>query len=254
MFAAVLTLTYQPNLLISTVLFFGLPSLYIIANNPGICGKSLTFAFFFSIPLSLFVDALAAADGSWVVRQSILPWRALGVATVEVYVYGLLWVLFAVLFYEHFFDRGRKGDRVSPRIKYLAYLFVVLVFLVSVIFLEDKALPKVPYFYSLLGSVFVVPPVVIFIFRHSAFLRRFALIGVYFFFFLLLFELVALTTDLWSFPGNDFVGFVSLLGCRFPIEEVLFWMCAGTPSLLVYYEVFADDRRLNAKLPRRFSS
>src|SRR3989344_5281267 len=83
--AAWATVVFRTNLLVSVILFLALPFLYLILRNPGIARKSIIFALLFSIPLSLFVDTLAAINGAWVVPDTIFPFRILGVSTVEVY-------------------------------------------------------------------------------------------------------------------------------------------------------------------------
>src|SRR3989339_447213 len=86
--ASIIILLLKTDLVvISVILFFGLPSLYIAIRNPGIILKSSIFAFLFSWPLSLFVDTLAAIDGSWIIPHTIFPFKFFGVATVEVYIY-----------------------------------------------------------------------------------------------------------------------------------------------------------------------
>src|SRR6185295_8511873 len=107
------------NLLVSDILFFGLPSLYIILRNPGIAGKSFIFATVLSVALCPFFDALAYLDGAWIIPHTIFPFKFFGVSTGENYLFGFLWVLLAVLFYEHFFDNGKWKDTISRNIRYL---------------------------------------------------------------------------------------------------------------------------------------
>jgi hypothetical protein len=95
-----------------------------------------------------------------------------------------------------------------------------------------------------ISLIFVMPPLILFLLRFPRFLSRFVVIGVYFFFVLLVYEITALQIGLWSFPGSHFIGWVNLFGYSFPIEEFAFWMMFATLSVLAYYEYFADDRRL----------
>ncbi len=240
--ATLVTFIFRTNLFISIILFFAIPSAYLASRNPGIFKKSFTFAFLLSIPLSLCIDALAAVNGSWVVPTSVFPFKFFGVATVEVYLYGLLWVLYAVLFYEHFFDKGRKGDRISPHIKSLRYLSAALVLYVCMAFVIDRDLLYIPFFYLVSGICLVIIPLALFLYRYPVFIRRYIILGIYFFFVLFLFEIAAIYAGQWIFPGPDFIGFINLFGFQFPAEELIIWMVAATAALLSYYEFFADDR------------
>jgi hypothetical protein len=242
--AAIITVAIRTGLLVSIVMFFGVPTAYLALRNPGIFKKSFAFASLLSVPLSLFVDTLAAINGSWVIPESIFPIRLFGVATIEVYFFGLLWVLYAIMWYEHFFDGGKRGDRLSAQMSYVIWLSVALLIYVVVGFLFDNQLLHIPYFYGLVGVVLVVIPLIAFIFIYPFFWRRFALIGVYFFCLLSLFELAALATVQWTFPGPDFIGFVPMFGFRVPVEEVVIWMLLATASVLSYYEFFGDNRSI----------
>lgn len=241
--ATMATVTFRTNLFVSILLYFGLPSVYLMARNPGIVAKGLRFALIFFIPLSLFFDTLAAINGAYIIPDTIFPFRVLGISTVELYLYAFFWILFPVLFYEHFFDKGTRGDTLSSRTKYLVYIMSVLAFAVVILFYARQDWLRIPYCYFVLAAPFIFIPVVLFLWRYPEFLKRNVLIAAYFFTFMLVFELAALHNEQWIFPGQ-FVGMVSVLGYAFPFEELFFWMIFGTPALLVYYEFFADNRKL----------
>ncbi|HEV2693366.1 MAG TPA: hypothetical protein VG347_10770 [Verrucomicrobiae bacterium] len=229
------------ELLISILMYFGLPSAYLALRNPFVFKKCLMFALLMSIPLSFFVDTLAAINESWVVPNSVFNFRFFGVSTIEVYLFGLLWVLYAVLFYEYFFFNRRPISVMSPRIAYFACLSLALILYVMFGFLFATRLLYIPYFYLLVGVAFVIIPLVAFIWVHPYFSSRFIGAGLFFFFLLCSFEIAALSTNQWTFPGTEFVGFVQIYKLRFPIEEVVIWMCLATPSLLSYYEYFGAN-------------
>ncbi len=242
--AVVSTVFLSTNKFISTLLFFGLPCLYLVWRNPRIFKKSLLYAFVFSLVLSIFVDTLAVFDGSWYIPHSIVPYRLFGAATFEVYLFGLLWVLFSILFYEHFFDNHRPRDHFPKVFSRLLYLFGFLILAVGILFVTKPELLVIPYFYTWVSLIFVISPLAWFLVRYPRFLSRFTVQGGYFFFVLLLFELAALWVGQWTFPGEHFIGWVELFGYSFPLEEFVFWLMFATPSMLAYYEFFADDRKL----------
>ncbi len=242
--AAVFTVILSVDKFISVLLFFGLPCLYLIFRDSTTLKKSFVFAFLFSIPLSVFVDTLAVFDGGWYVPHSIVPYRLFGAATFEVWLFGLLWVLFAVLFYEYFFDHHRASDWFPKIYTKLLYLFALLVIGVTAAFFINAAPLIIPYFYTWVSLIFVLPPLIWFLIRKSKFLLRFTVQGIYFCILLLAYEIAALQIGLWSFPGVHFIGWVNLFGYSFPFEEFVFWMIFATPSILAYYEYFADDGKL----------
>src|SRR5882672_11159816 len=96
-FATLATILGRADLLTSVLMFFGLPATYLALREPHLLRRCLPFALTISVPLSLFFDTLAAINGAWVVPKSILQFRFFGVASVEVYLFGLLWTLFATM-------------------------------------------------------------------------------------------------------------------------------------------------------------
>lgn len=243
-FAVALTLFYEISFLFSILLFFGAPAFYLALRNPGLLKKSIIFSLVFSIPVWISADTLAILNHAWAIPKSIFPFKVLGILTPENYIFTFLYVLFAVLFYEHFFDKGKRTDNVSAKIKYLVYIFAFGTLYVLLLFFFKPAWLSIPYVYLQGGIVLWVIPLVLFLFEYPAFVRRYIIVGVYFFFLLFAFEVVALKTGQWTFPGGDFIGSFHLWGVQFPMEELIIWILIATPSLLSYYEFFADDRRL----------
>lgn len=238
-----LSVLLNTSLLISIFLFFGLPSIYLSLRNHSLALKSFIFSFVLSLLSSLYLDVLATLDKSWVIPHSLFPFKFFGLATGEVYFFGLLWVFLAVLFYEYFLDRGKQRKMFDKRIK---YLYFISSFLISVViiawFFNSIYILTIPYFYALC-SLFFIAVLVIFLRSYPKFLHNFILVSVYFFFLAFLFEIAALHNTQWVFASKHYIGFIEVLGLKFPIEEFIFWMVFATPSLLAIYEFFADDRK-----------
>ena len=240
--ATIATVLFSTNLFISIFLYFGLPSLYIAIRNPGIITKSLSFALIFFIPLSLFFDTLSAINGAYIISNSIFPFRIFGISTIELYIYAFFWILFPILFYEHFLDRGKKKDTLSSWTKYLFYGITVLASAVVVFLYANPDLLHIPYCYFIMALFFIFITLVAFLLYYPKLILKYVFVACYFFFFMFIFELAALHNHQWIFPGQ-FIGMVSILHYQFPFEEFFFWMIFGTPAILMYYELFADDRK-----------
>ncbi|MBI2409748.1 hypothetical protein HYV30_01760 [Candidatus Kaiserbacteria bacterium] len=241
--ATIATFIFTANLFVAILLYFGLPALYLSVRNTAIISKSVLFAAIFFIPLSLFFDTTLAVNGAYIISDTVFPFRILGISAIELYLYAFFWLLFPVLFYEHFFDNGKSGDSLSSHVRYLMYAMVALASSVTVIFFFHRAWLYVPYAYFILASVSICVPLLLFLWNYPQFIGRYILISAYFFGVMFVFELAALHNHQWIFPGQ-YVGLVRFFGYAFPFEEFLFWMIFGTPALLVYYEYFADNRKL----------
>lgn len=241
--AAVLTLIFKTNFLISTLLFFGVPSLYLCLRKPGIVFKSLIFTTIFSIPLVIVMDYLAIMDKSWIIPSSLFNFRFFGTNSIEGLIWGFLYVFFIIMFYEYFLDFGKKEDRVSKNTKYLIAISLSVLTVFLLFLFVSPGLLHIKYFYLKSGTILILLPLVTFLSFFPKLWTKYVKIGVYFFGLSLLHEVAGLHTNQWTFPGHNFIGFVELFGLKFPFEELLFWMILCAAALLSYYEFFADDKK-----------
>lgn len=101
---------------------------------------------------------------------------------------------------------------------------------------------SVPYYYLIVGLLLIVLPVIV-LFRYPYLLQRLLEINIFFFFVFLLHELAALQLGIWDFPANKFIGMVTIIGYTFPFEEFMFFICLSAPTIVAFYEFFADDRK-----------
>ena len=101
----------------------------------------------------------------------------------------------------------------------------------------------IPYFYFVGGVVLVLIPVISVLFKFPNLIVKFSKMGAYFFYSSIIYEITALKLGLWDFPGDQFIGWVSIFGTVFPFEELFFWIILGVLSVLSYYEFFDDDRK-----------
>lgn len=241
-----ITIIFNANFIVSILLFFGLPTLYLLLKKKYLLKKSFVFAIIFAIPMDIFLDTFAAVSGAWIITDTVFPFKFLGVATVENIIFAFFWILFSVVFYEYFFDKGKRKDFISNKMNPLVYFLIVLFILtVTVMYVVDPYYLNIPFFYLIASLSFIVIPLAWFLINYPKFIKRFIVLGAYFFFVTLLFELAALEVGLWEFTSPYFIGWVEIINWRFPLEEFTFWMMFATPALIAYYEVFADNQKLN---------
>lgn len=236
------SLFFQTSFLISTLLFFGMPGVYLSFRSKKAIKKAVVFSFIITIPTGFVFDYLGVLNKSWYVPKTLFPFRLLGVVPIEDFIWAFLLAYLGVLFYEYFSDKGRD-EKISKNIKFLVLawsgLLVVFFILLSV---KPEAL-YISYFYFWGGTIFLLLPTVIFLFFFPKVITKFVKTAVYFFVLAILFELTALQLNQWAFPGEHFIGWVELFGYKFPFEEFFFWFIMAAVAGLSYYEFFADDRK-----------
>ena len=101
----------------------------------------------------------------------------------------------------------------------------------------------IPYFYLTAGIVLGIIPISIVLFEYPRLIAKFFKTAAYFFYLNFAYEITALKLGIWDFPGDQFIGWVTFFGMRFPFEEFFFWIILGAIAMLSYYEFFDDDRK-----------
>jgi len=241
-FLSVFLFNLRINYFTSLLLVFGIPSLYLSLKNKEKIRKVGFFSILMGIPIAIIFELLAAfGDKAWIVPNSILPYRLFGFMPLE----DLLWMFFVIyiilIFYEHFCNEKFQRE-ISVRIRIMNFTLYSITFAIVLIFCFKPSLLIVPYSYLLAGIILFILPSTLFLLRYSSFIWSFFKVSLFFFYIHLAFELIGLKLNHWIFTGNHFIGWVSMLGLRFPIEELLFVMVLGGFVCCTYYEFFTNKK------------
>jgi len=240
LFATIYTISFKPSFLLAAILFLVLPALWLSLRRTELIIKSGIFGLVFALPLSFVVDYLAVRDGSWYIPHSLFP-RLLGnVVVVEDILWMFFFVYFVVVFYEYFFDSLGK-EHMTPRLKNLLYITLSVTFLFFIVYANSPELLEIPYAYLVMGITLCLIPLILIFIKLPRLIHKFLGVTAYFFLFCLLYEVAGLKAGLWIFPGQNFIGSISLFGVNFPIEEAIFWMLLTAGTILAVYEYFDDD-------------
>lgn len=237
-FAPLLSFVFKTNLLISIFLFYGLPALWLSFRIPGCIKRAAVFSLIGTV-MFFVLDYIAVLDGAWWV-STIFKFRILGILPVEDSIWMFLGCYLVVMFYECFDDQGPHQVK-KTKLKYLIRVVVLIVssFLVFLIFYPQFLVIR--YAYLWIGIIFSIIPTLVIIGMYPRLLFKLIRTNFYMFSLQLPFEIVALKTDQWSFPGDNFIGWVEFAGVRFPFEEFLIYISMTGIALLAYYEFFDDD-------------
>jgi len=252
-FAASASLFYGVNFFVSTLLLFGVPSLYLAFRHKTALKKTFLFALLCSIPLTFMVEYLIVQDKCWYIVNSIFSFRIFDIIVIEQFVWGFLWIFYIVIFYEYFLDKQERRSifsfflktnvAITKRMEYFALsLFTILLFFIFFAIFSPTFL-KINYSYLALATILIIIPLSIFLFKFPNFIIRFSKITIYFFLLALVVEYVGLKLNHWIFPGTHYLGIMNFFGYSIPYEEALIYFVLSTPAVLSYYEFFDDDRR-----------
>ena len=101
-------LTIKANFLLSTLVFFGLPSIFLSLKQPFKILKTFVFSFLMCIPFTFIFDYLIAKDRGWYIVNSVFPWRLFDIVVIEQFIWSFLYICYIVMFYEYFLDKKKR--------------------------------------------------------------------------------------------------------------------------------------------------
>lgn len=222
------------------IVSFGVPTLYLLLRNRKESLKVIV-ASLFLMPIGILVNYFAYTTGSWHAHDSIFNVRFLESFVYEDFLWGTLCFMYILSFYEYFIDVTPYEKRNTTKLAKRAFVYSgILVSALIAIILFHGGLFSVPYYYLVLGVFLSILPV-FFIFKYPHLLKKLLEVNIFFFFIFFLQDLATLKLGIWSFPGDEFVGWVTIHGVSLPLEEFVFWICLGASSVVAMYEFFDDD-------------
>jgi len=240
--AAILVEIFNLNFFVSTLLFFGVPSVYLSFKKPGLISKTLIFTLIFATVMLIVLDYPVYIDRSWFVPNSAFRFLDNAIP-IEDAVWCYLWVYFAIIFWEYFLDFGKAKDRISSNMRYLIIFLSSLLTSFFLLYFIKKDVLYMPYFYLKFGAVLIVLPMAGVLLRFPRLIKKVLIIGLYFFMVSFLHEYVGLRHNHWYFDGTHYLGTTMFQGHLLPYDEIIFWWALGVPSLICWYELFVDNKK-----------
>jgi hypothetical protein len=237
--AGILSLIIKANNPTSIFLFLIIPSVYLSIIGRKYVLRAGIFTLIAGTFVIILLDYIAQITGAWVMYpNSIFPFKLFGLVTVEVILWALFTCYLIVMFYENFIHDHYNRKVIRPRMKYM-FLISLVAFSIFLVFLFNfPSFLMIPYFYAIWGIIILLIPFVLHLFRYPQITSRFFLAAAFFFYMNFIYEIVALKLGWWSFPGEQFLGWISAFGVRFPLEELIFWFILLALTTLSYYEFY----------------
>ena len=102
--ASFLVIIFHLNFLVSSILYFAPPALYLLSKQQKQISKIIIFSSLISLPLTFILDYLITKDLGWYIVKSIFPIRLFHQVALEQFVWGFLYTVLVISFYEYFLD------------------------------------------------------------------------------------------------------------------------------------------------------
>lgn len=228
--------------LTSAVLFFLLPSVYLLSRHKEKTKRIVAGSFLIGLVCGFIFEFLNEVNESWSFDYSkfTFSFRVFGLVPVDVVIWYFLWAFSIIVFYEHFLEHDRT-DKLSPRyVRALILPLIVLAAVVLVYYLYPLIL-HFPFSYLILATIACIPLLYL-LWNNPSLIKKFLLISPYFLFLLFSYEIVAVKLGHWYWTGRYIKNInFTLLGVWFPLEELVFWIILGSTVVLSYYELYVDD-------------
>lgn len=228
------------NAFASVFLFYGLPSIYLSFKTVSFIPKTLFFSLATGIPFIIAIDCMANINLQWIVPNSIIELRLFRYVAIEVILWAVFNIYFVILFYEYFTD-SRKQKIWTSRAVLFSFIIVALFTLFTLLYLYSPDTLEFPYFYLWWGTLLLLLPLIVRMATNPDVICNYLKVGIYFCLLTLTYEIAALQLEWWDFPGTNFIGWVSLMGVRFPLEELIFWIILFSMAVLAHYEYFYEE-------------
>jgi hypothetical protein len=215
------------------LLVYGIPGVYLSLKNLRKIPKVARFTFWVCIPVAVICELVASGDRAWTVPKSILPYRFFGIIPVEDFVWILIVTYTVLMYYEHFQNNQFQSTMSLNRMLLLLDPLCVAVMLV---FMWNRTLLSIHYAFALLGLVLFIIPLALFFNSAPYLFATFVKTDMFFIYCNLVFELVGLKLNHWSFDGTHYIGWIRILGLNVPLEELVFVIILGAFVACAYYE------------------
>ena len=239
-FATILSLALKVNFLVSALLFFALPSIYISFKQKNQIMRLSKFSALMGIPFIIIFDYIMASTNGWIVPKTIFSFRILEVVTIEMIIAMFFGVYFVLQFYTYFLDHHIEKH---PKTRLFGVLIGSVFVIFILLYLIWPKLLHIPYAYIILGIIFLALPTILLLITHKTLIKKFGFLGLFFMFNSSLYEYVGLTLGLWEFPGSQYVGTVTINNATLPFEEIIFYIILIAIWVATFYEIFDDDMK-----------
>lgn len=236
--AVVLSLSFNFNFLLTSTLFFIIPSIYLSIRNKDVILRNLIFVLPFALATGIVAAYIFVLDNSWFV-PTIFPFRILGKIAVEELIWYVSLIYFCIIFYEHFQDRKRH-NLFDSHLKILFFALALLVIVFSSFLITDPLSLQISYFYFL-SEIFLVSTIIIILFKYPKLFKHLLKVSAYLTSVGLANLIVGVKVGNWIYKEGHFIGWVNIFDMLIPIEEVMMTLILWI-VIIEYFEFF-DDRK-----------
>lgn len=227
------------NYILFIFLLLGIPGIYFFTRLRESFRRVSWESLIITVPIGFILEYMSHINNQWYV-PGITGIKVFNLYPVEEFLWVFIMSFSMIILYEYFFD-SYKRHKISYNflIYTLFSIVVVLVFSFFLIFWPDFL--NMQYFYLsfiVCGLIYIL----VILLKYPRLYKNVSLYALYLLPLGLVYELVALKLNHWSFVVGHHLGYVDLFNLVFPLEELMFIILVPYFVVLTH-EVFADNIR-----------
>lgn len=224
-----------PNAFNSVLLFFLLPTV-LLMKPEHIFVRPIYFSIIVATSAIIMIDTIAHMSHQWNIPHSILSSKLFWYVTIEVIFWAVLNFFLVTFLWENYFLQS-KSHKIIPcnLYKLVAFLFIIILF--SIFLRYKQYWDQMKYFYAWYGTVLIVLPACIYLFRRPHFRSKLIMLAGLHALLTGVYEIIALRVGWWSFPGRYLMAY-DFFWHTLPLEEVICWLVFFPVAIISYYDFF----------------
>ena len=232
-------LAFRPGQVLGHTLLFILPGMYLVIRYWRQNYHAFLFSLVAGIATGFPAQIMAELNSVWkydIPSLGFFQFNGLPMIAIGWYI---IWLGFTTSVYSVFFDKHIHPVPVHHRFWRNHYKFILLglAMLAGTMFLalEYPSVFIIKHSYLIFGSTFFILPTAVIFFLHPHLLRDVLKAAIFLSLFLLVYEIIGLRVDWWTYPG-EYIATVKFFGAIIPIEELILWITLGSLWAITAYE------------------
>ena len=231
---------FKPPWLVANFVLLGLPLTYLLIISENARTRIRPkFTVLFIIFATVAFDYMCEQYNGWK-GPTLFPFRLPGGVTVE----EVQWIAFffplTFAINEHFFaTQVRTPPNRSARLILKSFFYIGLL----AVLLHALLVETFSYVYVCIGLILQPTFILLGIWVNKWVISEILWTGITTGLLNLIFEIIALRNHYWEFSGT-YIGYVRLLGFRFPVEELVFLILLSGPSIVSTYAIYKNYKKI----------
>lgn len=239
---SVICIYFRLHFVFSTLLFIVIPTAILILLKKNSIKEFTLFCFSLGVPMGIYTQVFAERNNMWKYDPVLNNLQAFGMP-LEAVLWYPAWFGLVIATYLYFFDKHKHMFQKHFLERHFKYFTFSVIFTVISLFLLglEKSVLIVPLPYITVILPVVMLGIILYIIKkHKHFIRVFVPTVLFLFIPMLLYDLIGVYSQQWTFPGH-YLFSINFGIAKLPVEEFIIWLFLWPAAVIAYFEEFETD-------------